>query len=116
MLKLILLTAAITLTNCCHTRYTEAHDPPTLLFHIGDKVKSTASCTPNANFINVCHTVGLVIEVQNFKSICYPQSLYVIEYKSSGGLKLIENYCPYQLQLQGPTRSTREVRERRDYR
>lgn len=100
MFKLLsAITTLILFNACCHSKYTEAHIDPVLLFHVGDKVKSVAPCTPTLNFLNMCNSIGTVVEVQPYKSECYPQPKYIVQYISTGRLEIEEGHCADQLQL-----------------
>ena len=108
-----MLAVCVIASGCSHTRYSECHVPSTLLFHVGDKVKSNAPCTPTMSFLTLCHAIGVVVEVTDFKSVCYPQPLYTVQYVAPSKIKVQEAYCSAQLLLQ-PGQSQRSTRNTKD--
>ena len=75
-----LVAVVIALTSCCHTRYSESHVPPTLLFKEGDDVRLSSDSVPCKLDFSVCKDTAVVMSIVDFKNNCYPQASYEIKF------------------------------------
>lgn len=75
-----MLAAATTATSCCHSRYTQAHIPSTLLFYVNDEVKLSAASSACQNMLHICKDSAVIADISDRKNQCYPQATYYVKF------------------------------------